>query len=342
MKYWMLALPVAVLAFSNPAQAEVKNDPKLLSDQLFRTGLTYCNAASKKSRTDTVGARENFKEYLSHLERAKTIYPEIFRENAFVSREAKRCELVQDNIARAEAMPIVEESLAFCSEAKTALKGTPDIAGAQANLAQYHELKDKALATTPTVLRVGSVAVQMRVCDRLEEKISLAQNQRNQAEKLSEQVIAFYNKAADTCSVGTDMLKAGVSNSQQLQAAEKLLNRLSAYQVQANDEAEALMKNRSLAASTRQDLNRMQSEITQCQTQVVAKVGQARKAIQARVAAAKAAEAERIAQQKAEQAKQAELEAQLVAAEQGSEPVEAEAAPLLQGGEVAQLGTSDL
>ena len=219
MKDWMLALPIALFTLSSTVYAEVNTDPKVLSDQLFRTGLAFCNEASKKSRTDTQLARADFANYESHLERAKAIYPQLMDENDFASREATRCELVDDNIARAEAMPLIEQGLAYCNEAKTRLEASSGVFEAETNLKQYKELRDQALETTPTILRVGSVAVQVRVCDGLDEKISLVENQMKRTHRETDKVIASFNKAMDTCQVGTGMLKGATSNPETVEAA---------------------------------------------------------------------------------------------------------------------------
>lgn len=321
MNLWKLALPVAIMVFSSVAQAEVSKDPKLLADGLFRTGLDFCNAASKKSRSDTAGARADFNEYLSHLERAKTIYPELMRENQFAKRESTRCELVQDNIARAEAMPIIEESLVACSEAKNALRGEPNLATAKEKHTQYMALRDKALATTPTVLRVGSVAVQLRVCDRLEEKISLVQTNQNRTIEMSTRTIAAFQKAADTCSVGKDMLKNRSNNLEKIQAADQLLARLRQDQQQANKQATALLTDQIVAKSAQQQIKQLQSSLKRCQSQVVAKQEAARKAHKADQLAA--AEAKKAAEEN------------IVAAETAPDGV-------LEGGEVAHMDASDL
>lgn len=339
MKYWKLALPISVIMFSATLQAETSNDPKVLSDQLFRAGLDFCNAASKKSRVDTDAARDNFDEYLSHLERAKTISPNFVAENSFASREAKRCELVQDNIARAEAMPLLEESLTRCSEAKNAFSSQHNLEQAEAKLQEYQGLRDQALETTPTVLRVGSVAVQVRVCDRLEEKISLAKAQNSHAEQKSDRVIASYNKAAETCDVSAQMLKGGQASADKLQAADQLLVQVKQYQTKADQQAGGLLNSRSLSSESRKRLAGIQGVLKTCHSQVVAKIESSRQKLveQAQLAAAK---------------KIAKEEASLVAAAPLPKVVPPQTIPqadlsetaesMLQGGEMAQLGANDL
>lgn len=349
MKDWMLALPIALLTLSSTVNAEVNTDPKVLSDQLFRTGLAFCNEASKKSRTDTQLARADFANYESHLERAKAIYPQLMDENDFASREATRCELVDDNIARAEAMPLIEQGLAYCNEAKTRLEASSGVFEAETNLKQYKELRDQALETTPTILRVGSVAVQVRVCDGLDEKISLVENQMKRTHRETDKVIASFNKAMDTCQVGTGMLKGATSNPETVEAAGQVLNQLTQYQENAEQQASALLRKGNLGADSKKRLSSLKSDLNSCYTSMTARIDLSNKRIQAR--------AEWLVQREA--AEQAKLAAQAVEDTEVAQPEQSQQAiakvevetpetpasaqePLLQGSEVAHIGTGEL
>lgn len=172
MKNWMsAALGSMVMMGASLAQAAITDDPALVADQVFRAGVEYCNSAVKASRTDSKQARSDFNLYLSHFERAQSAFPALLEQNAFAGREHPRCLQIGDNLARAEALPVMEKGLTMCQETKAALQ-----AGigkeSRYRYSQYEINRGRALRMAESVLKVGSIAVQVRICNGLSEKVA--------------------------------------------------------------------------------------------------------------------------------------------------------------------------
>lgn len=312
MKYWMLTLTCISLLPTSLAFAA--SDAANAADNVFRQGISFCNQASKLSRTDTVKAREQFSQYQSYLERAKTIDGALFEQDGFAQREATRCALIEDNIARAEAMPIVEASLEQCEQSRNALQAN-DLKSASDFYHQFEALRDEALQITPTVLRVGSVAVRMRVCDRLVEKISLAQSDNQLAQQQIRLAANSYNKALASCDAGKSIRAGGVSN-ESLSALEGVLLQLQKHRTSADGIANTV----STGGEGRQLAN-LRDRTANCQTDMMAAVKSMKYKLDQQVAEAKQAE------EAARQATQLAVES---------------TATVLQGQEIVQIGDGSL
>lgn len=265
MKYWMLTLTCISLFPFAPLHAEEQSSSSS-ADAIFKEAVVFCNQASKLSRTDTAVARQQFDQYRAYLDRARAIEPTLFETNSFAERENKRCTLIEDNIARAEAMPLVEQSLDQCSMAQASLEASNLKAAAQA-FTQFEQLRDQALAITPTVLRVGSVAVRMRVCDRLVEKISLAKAERQLELQTSTRAVGYFNKALASCETGESIINKQKPSEATISSLEVVLNQLNNH----NSQGEALVKTLSSGAEAG-NLKRLQGRVSACKGQIVAAV----------------------------------------------------------------------
>ena len=265
MKYWMLTLTCITLLPFTLAKAETAN-PSPHADALFKEAVVFCNQASRLSRTDPLQARQEFQQYQVYLERAQSMDAELLEKNAYAQREHKRCALIEDNIARAEAMPLVEESLAQCGEARTALEAN-DLKAATAAFDQFEMLRDQALEVTPTVLRVGSVAVRMRVCDRLVEKISLAKTERQLVQQTSSRALDHFKTALTRCESGENIINKSTPSNATVVSLEGVLNQLNTHVGQG----EALAKALPPGAESEQ-LSATQLRVSSCQKDIVAAV----------------------------------------------------------------------
>ena len=265
MKYWMLTLTCIGLFPFAQLHAEEQSSSSS-ADAIFKEAVVFCNQASKLSRTDTAEARQQFDQYRTYLDRARAIDPTLLESNSFAERENKRCTLIEDNIARAEAMPLVEQSLAQCGDAQSALEASNLKAATQA-FSQFEQLRDQALAITPTVLRVGSVAVRMRVCDRLVEKISLAKAERQLELQTSSRAVGYFNKALASCEAGESIINKQKPSEGTISSLEVVLNQLNNH----NSQGEALVKTLSAGAEAG-NLKRLQSRVSACEGQIVAAV----------------------------------------------------------------------
>ncbi|AUM14670.1 hypothetical protein [Ketobacter alkanivorans] len=314
MKYWMLTLTCIGLLPASLSFAA--SDAATAADNVFREGVAYCNQASKLSRTDTEQARTQYSKYLSHLERAKTIDTRLLDNNSFAQREHKRCTLIDDNIARAEAMPIVEQSLAQCEQARAALDAS-NLEQASESFNQFQSLRDQALAVTPTVLRVGSLAVRMRVCDRLVEKISLAQSDQQLALQKASRALTVYNKALASCDVGRGMSATSSLSTEAVKALEDVLSQVN-KQLSNGD---ALGNGLDRSVGDGQQLAAIRNRVTACSSDIVASVASMNTKLEQQALMAKKAEDAAI--QPPQLAVQAELS-------------------ILQGQEIVQIGDGSL
>ncbi|MAR92868.1 MAG: hypothetical protein CML06_18630 [Pseudomonadales bacterium] len=282
MKNRMLAIASLALMVT-PVMAQ--DTAATAADGVFRSGVAYCNQASKLSRADTAAAREQFNRYLSHLEQARVIQPGLLETNSFAAREHRRCQLVEDNIARAEAMPLVEEGLARCNAARDALERA-DLNTANAAFEQFQQQRDQALAITPTVLRVGSVGVRLRVCDRLVEKIALAQAQQQLQQQRRDRAQAAYSTALASCDAGRELAAASSPTTNGIKAVAGVVQRLAV----AQNEAEKLAAGSGRGAA----LSLAQGRFNQCQAQLMATLERLQQA--QRLALAQAASAREAAE----------------------------------------------
>lgn len=172
MNKWMLSAAGAVMMVcAGVSQAEISDDPATVSDQIFRAGVAYCNSAVKVSRSDSRQARSDINQYQAHVGRAQSIYPALLDQNDYARREHQRCSQIGENIARAEALPVIEKGLAMCQDARSALR-QGDARETRLRYSQYEMNRDRALRMSESVLKVGSIAVQVRICDGLTDRVA--------------------------------------------------------------------------------------------------------------------------------------------------------------------------
>ena len=243
MKKWMsVATGSLALIGINLAHASITEDPAQVADQVFRAGVEFCNSAAKSSRTDSKQARSDFDQYLSHFERARTIFPSLLQDNAYAERENHRCNQIGDDISRAEALPVIEKGLAMCQDARSALN-RGNLEDSRSRFNQYELNRDRALKMSDSVLKVGSIAVQVRICNGLTDKIASAEKQNNNFARMARDVIAGLSRANDTCGLGTRLITSGDMNADKRAMLTDTLNQ---SQSQADE-----------VATTATQLNRM-------------------------------------------------------------------------------------
>ncbi|MGB3622798.1 hypothetical protein FT643_00710 [Ketobacter sp. MCCC 1A13808] len=280
MKYWMLAAFCSGLCAATTVTAGQNDAADVVADQVFRAGLEYCNQASKVSRTDASAAREHFAQYLSHLERAKTIAAQVVQDNSYIQREARRCSLVEDNIARLEAMTLAQASLDRCGEVRMALDQGA-LTQAQTKFNEYETMSQQALAVTPTVLRVGSLGVQFRRCDQLVEKISLAKVKRSRVALETERTLAGFKRVMDSCSVAEKLLQSPMEDSGKLQATKRVLEQVS-EQLQLADRQAAELVRSAVASGVayEQQVTDAQYNASACRQNLLSQVSAIRHQVQ--------------------------------------------------------------
>lgn len=195
---------------------------------LLDKGLQHCTSAMKLSRTDQSIAKSEYDLYALALSRAVAIYPEISSESTKISRQVDQCAQVGDDIARAQALPFLEQGVAACKQAKSLAKGDY-LSKAKTKYREYVGLRDKALLLTQSVLKVGSNSSKVRRCDKLEGSLMAAETRIEGEEADAAELISLLQKSADSCQVAQRMVtQSGVSRSK-LDATKTVLYHAETY-----------------------------------------------------------------------------------------------------------------
>lgn len=141
---------------------------------LYLKGYADCREANTLRSDDIKAARKFFDNYLKILDQAAAIDPAILKTTERdMDANLTYCERVNDNLKMAEAAPVLEAGFADCEAAKAAMANN-DFTTAQQSLDAYAVKRDEALAITPNIMDVFSLASQVRACGRLEEKLAEA------------------------------------------------------------------------------------------------------------------------------------------------------------------------
>jgi len=270
------------------AQAAAADKPAAVADQIFRAGLEYCNAAARNSRTDSKQARSDFGQYLSELGRAKGLDPQFLKDNEFAARESHRCSLIGDDIARAEALPIMDKGLAMCQDARRDLdKG--DIKSARSRFTLYRINRDRAIQRTETVMKVGSIALRVRTCDGLEDKIAQVKQQQASQKQLAALVLSNLKQANSICTGSSERMKGTMDTDQLAQIQDNLthMQGLAQSADMSTSGLGALTGSRTLA-----QIQNLQQQVGQCQQKLTDNLAQARTRLQQQAEALAQAQAQ--------------------------------------------------
>lgn len=209
-------------------------------DNFFAKGMQHCKNAMDLSRTSRQVAAAEFDRYESYMGKVDALKPE-FSTDIMISRQREQCDQVGHDIARSEALPLVEEGLAVCKEVRTLIRGDY-ITKAKARFLDYARQRDKAVALTDTVLKVGSNASKIRRCDRLEEKIIAAEQRIEASEIRADRLISALRKSNATCEVTQSLLSDDGVNAKALDAAGNMLSQAREYFSQTENYPEAIRR----------------------------------------------------------------------------------------------------
>ena len=209
-------------------------------DTFFSKAMQHCANATELSRTSREVARAEFSRYQSYIGKVEALKPEL-KNDIMIRRQISQCEQVGHDIARVEALPLVEESLTVCKEVKSLLRGDY-ITKAKARFLEYTQHRDKALSLTDTVLKVGSNASKVRRCDRLEEKIIAAEERIHHSEIKADRLLSALRKSTDSCEVTQSLVADAAANEEALAAAETMLSQAREYFRQTEKYPEAIRR----------------------------------------------------------------------------------------------------
>lgn len=209
-------------------------------DAFFAKGMDHCKNAMELSRTSRQVAAAEFDRYQSYIGKVEALKPEL-KNDRMVQRQIEQCEQVGHDIARMEALPMVDKSLAVCSDVKSLLRDD-EVSRAKARFLEYSRQRDKALELTDTVLKVGSNASKIRRCDRLEEKIIAAEQRIHHSEIKADRLISTLRKSNDSCEVTRSLVSDKTPSEESLEAAEAMLSQARDYFRQSEQYPEAVRR----------------------------------------------------------------------------------------------------
>ena len=197
--------------------AEVSNVSSALSLDndvaltLLTQGIAHCTKATRSSRTNQLAAIKEYKLYAIALSRAKAIYPNISAHSRTLSRQMEQCAQIGTDIARIQALPLLEVGVLACKEAKVLAKGDY-LSKARIKYKEYQDFRNQAVALTDSVLKVGSNSSKVRRCDMLESSLMAAQTRVVNDEQKAVELISLLRRAEDSCLVAQSMaIKSGES-----------------------------------------------------------------------------------------------------------------------------------
>jgi TonB family protein len=168
----VLAFLVFLLVPISPVSAET-GDVK----PLMREASRECRTAKQLRRENLEQAQIHFDAYLKLLDKATAIDPNLLNsKDPTITQVLDFCNIVKNDLKRAEALPLFEQGIRECSEAKVMISNAA-FDDAQQKYRRYREYKEEALKISQSVLDVYENSYEIRLCDRLEADIKQAQSE---------------------------------------------------------------------------------------------------------------------------------------------------------------------
>ena len=214
-------LLVAVIALSYASQAPAQNSGDLQS--IIREASKECRAAKTLRRSDLGAAKEHFRQYRQLINQARSIKPDLLDSpDTATERVLKFCYNVKRDLDRAEALPLFEQGLRECAEARIMISNAA-FDDAEAKYRIYREQKEGALAISDSVLDVYENSYEVRLCDRLGDDIAQAREEYQRQLKES---------AAESENAFADVVKSLNQSDRQCRGAQNLVNDVDSYNAQ--------------------------------------------------------------------------------------------------------------
>jgi TonB family protein len=187
---------------------------------LMREASRECRTAKQLRRENLEEAQNHFKAYTTLLNKAIAIEPNLLSSNdPAVTQVLDFCNVVKNDLERAEALPLFERGLRECSEARVLISNAA-FDEARQKYQHYQEDKEAALAISQSVLDVYENSYEIRLCDRLETDIKQAESEYKGQLQIS---------AKDGESVFKGVLDGLSQSDRQCRGAENLINDKDSY-----------------------------------------------------------------------------------------------------------------
>jgi len=195
---------------------------------LLTKGIEHCTKATRATRTNQLAAMKEYKTYVTALNRAKAIYPKISEHSRTLSRQMQQCSQIGTDIARMQALPLLEKGVLACKEAKAFAKGDY-LSKARVKYKEYQDFRNQAVALTESVLKVASNSSKVRRCDKLESSLMAAQTRVVNDEQKANELISLLRRAEDSCLVAQRLATKSGESRVNLDTTKSMLGHAERY-----------------------------------------------------------------------------------------------------------------
>jgi TonB family protein len=204
------------------------------SDQvkpIIREAARECRSAKLLRREDLSAAQKHFKMYVELLNRAIALEPNLLSSrDPAVTQVLDFCNVVKNDLDRAEALPLFERGIRECGEARVLISNAA-FDEARQKYQRYREYKDGALSISESVMDVNANSYEIRLCDRLEADIKQAEAEYRGQLQLS---------AAVAVSAYKGVLDGLTQSDRQCRGAQNLINDKDSYGSQTITQIQSL------------------------------------------------------------------------------------------------------
>ncbi len=218
---------LALVAPVSPLHAAEQDQVKAY----MRDASKECRTAKSLRRDNLPEAQKHFAQYTELLNKAIAIEPGLLTSSDPATKQVLDfCNVVKNDLDRAEALPLFERGIRECSEAKVMISNAA-FDDARQKYRRYREYKEKALAISQSVLEVYQNSYEILLCDRLEADIKQAATEyRGQLQLSAKEVESPFNGVLE-----------GLSQSdRQCRGAENLINDKDSYSTQTVAQVQSL------------------------------------------------------------------------------------------------------
>ena len=268
--FGQVAIASGSVAKGEPTTEVIARPDNDVALSLLAQGLAHCTEATRSTRANQLAAMKEYKMYVTALNRAKAIYPDISEHNRTLSRQVQQCSQIGTDIARMQALPLLEKGVLACKKAKAFAKGDY-LSKARVKYKEYLNLRNQAVALTDSVLKVASNSSKVRRCDKLESSLMAAQTRVVNDEQKASELISLLQRVEDSCLVAQRMATKSGESRVNLDTTKSMLDHAERYfnETQLHDDAFKRASNYPGYLSSKQ-IQRLTKTFLICRDELVA------------------------------------------------------------------------